>query len=141
MRAVIRTGGKQYRVAVGDVVALERVAAEAGNPVTFDEILMASDGDQAIVGAPLIKEASVAATVEEHTRAPRIIVFKKKRRKNHRKRRGHRQQLTVVRITGINVPGLRENPQQVAKPEPADAAPSPDAPTETPADTSADSPA
>lgn len=105
MHAVIRTGGKQYRVTPGDVVTVERLADNAGATVTFDEVLMVSDGEQSLVGTPLLEDASVTGTVAEQMRAPRVIVFKKKRRKNHRKRNGHRQQLTVVRITDINIPG------------------------------------
>ena len=105
MHAVIRTGGKQYRVTPGDVVTVEHLADDAGATVTFDEVLMVSDGEQSLVGAPLLENVSVTGTVAEQMRAPRVIVFKKKRRKHHRKRNGHRQQLTVVRITDINVPG------------------------------------
>lgn len=130
MHAVIRTGGKQYRVAPGDVVTVERLADDAGATVTFDEVLMVSDGAQSQVGSPLLANASVTGTVAEQMRAPRVIVFKKKRRKHHRKRNGHRQQLTVVRITDINVPG------QTAA-EPADdgpaAAPAPAADDAVPA--------
>ena len=100
MYAVIKTGGKQYRVAENDVVEIERLEAEEGASVEFDQVLMVG-GDEPKVGAPLVEGAKVAGTVLEHVRGPKIIIFKKKRRKNHRRRNGHRQNLTVVRITGI----------------------------------------
>ncbi len=101
MHAVIRTGGKQYRVAEGDVILVEKLVGAAGDAVTFDEVLMLSDDSGSVVGTPLVAKASVKGTVADQARAPKITVFKKLRRKNHRKRQGHRQDLTVVRITGI----------------------------------------
>ena len=97
MFAVIRTGGKQYRVAQGDIIKVERIEAEAGATVTLDQVLMVGEGADAKVGLPLIAGASVAAEVVAQDRGPKVIVFKKKRRKN-----GHRQDLTVLRITGID---------------------------------------
>lgn len=125
MHAVIRTGGKQYRVAAGDVVKVERLAGEAGETVTFDEVLMVSDGEQSLVGSPLIDDVVVTGTVAEQARAPTILVFKKKRRKNYRRRNGHRQHVTVVRITDINLPGASDAaplggnalPQEATSPE------------------------
>lgn len=102
MFAVIRTGGKQYKVAEGDVVKVEKLAADAGSTVTLDEVLMvAGNGSEPKVGTPLVQGASVTATVLEQGRGPKIIVFKKKRRQNYRRKKGHRQDLTVLRITGI----------------------------------------
>ena len=115
MHAVIRTGGKQYRVAPGDVVTVDRLVDDAGATVTFDEVLMVSDGERSIVGTPLLENASVTGTVAEQMRSPRVIVFKKKRRKHHRKRNGHRQRLTVVRITDINM-NVQDH-GETAKPE------------------------
>ena len=131
MHAVIRTGGKQYRVTPGDVVTVERLANDAGATVTFDEVLMVSDGEQSLVGTPLLENASVTGTVAEQMRAPRVIVFKKKRRKHHRKRNGHRQQLTVVRITDINIPddtaaGRPEDGRTDAEPAAEEAVPAAD---------------
>lgn|SRR5690606_18946433 len=101
MYAVVRTGGKQYRVAENDVVVVERIAGEAGDEVTLGDVLMvAGDGDVK-VGAPLVDGAAVKATLVEQTRGDKIIVFKKKRRQNYRRKRGHRQDLSVLRITGI----------------------------------------
>ncbi len=101
MYAVIRSGGRQYRVAEGDVIFVDRLAVEAGQDVVLDQVLMVGGGDGGSIGAPLVAGAAVTATVLEQARAPKIIVFKKKRRKNYRRKRGHRQDLTVLRITGI----------------------------------------
>lgn len=105
MYAIIRSGGKQYRVAQGDVVSVERdaLAGASENKVTFSEVLMVG-GDSPKVGNPLVSGASVAATVVRETRGEKIIVFKKKRRKNHTKRKhGHRQDLIELRIDSINI--------------------------------------
>jgi len=102
MFAVIRTGGKQYKVASGDVIRVERLAVEAGSAIQLDEVLMVGEGGDVSVGTPLVAGASVAAEVVAQDRGPKIIVFKKKRRQNYRRKNGHRQDLTVLRITGIN---------------------------------------
>jgi large subunit ribosomal protein L21 len=101
MFAVIRTGGKQYRVAQDDLVTVEKLAGEPGSVVEFDEVLMIGDGAEVATGAPLVAGAAVSATVVEQSRAAKIIVFKKKRRQNYRRKKGHRQHQTVLRITGI----------------------------------------
>jgi large subunit ribosomal protein L21 len=101
MFAVIKTGGKQYKVAANDVVTIEKLDLEAGNSVTFEEVLMLG-GETPVVGAPTVKGATVTAEVVEQTRGPKVIAFKKRRRKNSRRKRGHRQDLTVVKITAIN---------------------------------------
>jgi large subunit ribosomal protein L21 len=104
MYAVVKTGGKQYRVAPGAVIKVERLEAEVGATIALDQVLMIGDnGDASKVGAPLVDGASVAAEVLEQSRAPNIIVFKKKRRKNYRRKRGHRQLQTVLRIQDIAV--------------------------------------
>jgi large subunit ribosomal protein L21 len=102
MYAVIRTGGKQYRVAPNQVIQVEKLEAEAGSTVEFGEVLMVG-GETATVGKPLVEGAKVTARVLEQTRGPKIIVFKKRRRKNSRRRNGHRQDLTVLRVTDIAV--------------------------------------
>lgn len=102
MFAVIRTGGKQYRVAENDVIKVERLDGESGASVTLDEVLMVGEGDQVTVGAPTVAGASVSAEVVEQGRGPKIIVFKKKRRQNYRRKKGHRQDLTTLKITGIS---------------------------------------
>ena len=105
MYAIIRSGGKQYRVAQGDVVSVERDALSNADKekVTFSEVLMVG-GDQPQVGSPLVSGASVVATVLSENRGEKIIVFKKKKRKNHTKRtHGHRQDLVQLRIESINI--------------------------------------
>jgi large subunit ribosomal protein L21 len=101
MFAVIRTGGKQYRVAKDDVLDIERIDGEAGASVTFGEVLLLG-GASPKSGAPLVSGASVAAEIVAQKRAPKVVAFKKKRRKNTHRKRGHRQQLTTVKITGIS---------------------------------------
>jgi len=101
MYAIIRTGGKQYRVAESDVLKIEKLPGAAGETVAFGEVLMVGAGAEARVGAPLVEGARVTAEILEQARGPKIIVFKKQRRQNHRRKRGHRQDLTVVRITAI----------------------------------------
>lgn len=118
MYAVIRTGGKQYRVAPEDIIEIEKVAGEAGEIVQFGEVLMLG-GDKPQFGAPLIDGASVAAQVIEQKRADKILVFKKKRRKNYRRKEGHRQHLTAVRITEILTGGKKPSKAAAAKPAPA----------------------
>ena len=105
MYAVIKTGGKQYRVEKDAVLRIEKLDFEAGDEVTFDEVLMVGEGAEVQVGAPLVAGASVQATVLEQARGPKIIMIKKRRRKNSRTRRGHRQDLTVVRVTDIQAAG------------------------------------
>lgn len=105
MYAIIRSGGKQYRVAEGDRLEVERdiLGSADQDKVTFSEVLMIG-GDQPKVGSPTVQGASVVATVVRESRGDKVIVFKKKRRKNHTKRKhGHRQELVEVRIDGINV--------------------------------------
>jgi large subunit ribosomal protein L21 len=102
MFAVIRTGGKQYKVAKDDVISVEKLAAEPGATVELTEVLMIGEGAEVSNGAPLLDGASVSATVLEQTRGAKVIVFKKKRRHNYRRKKGHRQHLTVLRITDIN---------------------------------------
>ncbi len=102
MFAVIKTGGKQYKVAAQDVITIEKLPAEAGAVVAFDEVLMVGDADAMKIGAPVVAGAKVEGTVVEQTRGPKTISFKKRRRQNSKRKRGHRQELTVVRITGIH---------------------------------------
>lgn len=101
MYAVIHTGGKQYRVAKNDVIEVEKLPGEAGETIDIGEVLMLGDGPEATIGAPLVDGARVRATILEQMRGPKIIVFKKKRRKNYRRKKGHRQDLTVLRINDI----------------------------------------
>jgi large subunit ribosomal protein L21 len=102
MFAVIRTGGKQYKVAKDDVIAVEKLAGEPGAVLELGEVLMVGgDGAEVATGTPLIAGALVTAELVEHRRADKIIVFKKKRRHNYRRKNGHRQHQTVLRITEI----------------------------------------
>lgn len=101
MFAVIKTGGKQYKVEKDSVLRVEKLDAEAGKTVTLDEVLMVSDGKKTTVGAPAVKGATVTAEVLEQTRADKIIVFKKKRRQNYRRKAGHKQHMTVLKIKDI----------------------------------------
>jgi len=105
MFAVIRTGGKQYKVAKDDVISVEKLAAEPGTVIELGEVLMIGEGAEVETGTPLLARASVAATVVAQTRAPKIIVFKKQRRKNYRRKKGHRQHQTVLRIAEIRGAG------------------------------------
>jgi large subunit ribosomal protein L21 len=101
--AVIRTGGKQYRVTPGDIIRVERVGGEPGAAVEFNEVLMTADDGAMRVGTPLVAGARVTGQVVNHGKAKKILVFKKKRRKNYRRHHGHRQQFTAVRVTQIDV--------------------------------------
>jgi large subunit ribosomal protein L21 len=100
MYAVIRTGGKQYKVEEGDKLQVEKLAAVKGDEITFDEVLFIG-GEEFILGKPVIEGASVKATVVRQMRGPKVVIFKMKRRKGYHKKQGHRQDLTEVSITGI----------------------------------------
>src|SRR5439155_20631238 len=114
MFAVIKTGGKQYRVAVEDKLKVEKVAGEPGEIVQFGEVLLVG-GDTVTLGTPTVAGATVAAEVLEQGRGPKGIAFKKGRRKNSRRKRGHRQELTLVRITEIPTDGAQ--PSKTARPK------------------------
>ena len=101
MYAVIRSGGKQYKVSKDDIISVEKLTAEAGDKISIDEVLMISEKDNLILGDPIIKGATVNAEVLEQTRAKKIIIFKKKRRQNYRRKNGHQQNLTTLKIVDI----------------------------------------
>lgn len=101
MHAVIRTGGKQYRVAEGDILRVEKLDVEAGSEIDLDDVLLISDGDKVRVGTPLLEGKAVSAQVQNHARADKIEVIKFKRRKKYRRNHGHRQHYTQIRITSI----------------------------------------
>ncbi len=124
MYAVIKTGGKQYRVAKDDVIVVERLAGAAGDKIEIDQVLMLDDGAGPTLGTPLVDGARVAATVLDQSRGDKIIVFKKKRRKNYRRTMGHRQDLTVLRITDILAKGKKARARKKAEDDapPAEAA-------------------
>jgi len=105
MYAVIKTGGKQYRVANGDVIAVEKLAGDPGSTVSLAPVLMLNDDKSSTVGTPIVEGAAVSAEVLEQTRGDKIIVFKKKRRKGYRRTMGHRQDVTVLRITDVTGKG------------------------------------
>ena len=120
MFAVIKTGGKQYRVAANDVIAVAKLEGEPGAEVTFGEVVMMAKGDSIELGAPLLKDVSVTGEVVEQKRGPKVIAFKKRRRQNSRRKRGHRQDFTLVRITAIAgekaEPKARKAPKAAAAP-------------------------
>ena len=101
MYALVKTGGKQYRVAKDDTILVERIAADEGAEVILNDIVMLADGDKVTIGTPKVEGAAVSATVMRQTRGPKIIIFRRKRRKNHRRTQGHRQDLTLLKINDI----------------------------------------
>ncbi|KKB07642.1 50S ribosomal protein L21 [Devosia chinhatensis] len=139
--AVIKTGGKQYKVAANDVIKIEKLDAEAGDIVTFDEVLMVGD----TIGAPLVEGALVAAELVETRKQKTVIIFKKRRRHNSRRRNGHRQLLSTVRITEILTGGAKPTIKAAAKAETTEAvtekAPAKKATKKTEADAAAEAPA
>ncbi len=102
MYAVLETGGKQYRVVAGDTLEIERLAIDAGKPVTFDRVLMVNKDGTVTIGAPTVTGATVVADVVEHIRGEKKLTFKMKRRKGYHKSIGHRQELTIVKVKEIN---------------------------------------
>src|SRR5947209_16116708 len=115
MFAIVKTGGKQYRVAPGDQIVVERIVGEVGAEVALEEVLAISDGDVSAIGRPTLANASVRARIVQQPRGTKVIVFKKKRRKNYRRKHGHRQELTVLRIEAIN--RASEAPSEAAAPQ------------------------
>jgi large subunit ribosomal protein L21 len=99
--AVIETGGKQYRVSEGDTITVERLGDEAGSEITIDRVLMIGGNGATKIGTPVVDGASVTATIDEHKRGEKIVVFKYKAKKRYRRKTGHRQELTRLTITGI----------------------------------------
>lgn len=135
MYAVIKTGGKQYRVAEDDVIHVEKIKADAGETIELNEVLMVAGDGTPRIGTPFVDGAIVAAEVVEQTRGAKIVVFKKKRRKSYRRKKGHRQDLTALRILGIGLdgkkPAKKAAPKKAAAPKadakPADKKPAKDA--------------
>ena len=121
MFAIIRTGGKQYRVKPNDVLKVEKVDGAAGDTITFSDILAVGSDAGTTVGAPLVAGASVSATVIAQDRLDKIIIFKKRRRQNSRRKNGHRQEVTVLRVAGITADGHLDHPK--AAPTAAEATP------------------
>ena len=124
MYAVVKTGGKQYRVAKDDKIVVDRLIGEDGDSIVLDQVLMMTDGDKVTVGSPVIEGAAVGATVLRQTRGPKIMVFRRKRRKNFRRIRGHRQDLTLIQINEIAPDGkLKAAPKKATAKTEAKAAP------------------
>ena len=126
MYAVVKTGGKQYRVTKDDTILVEKLDAEEGQKVTLSDVMLLGEGDNVTVGTPVVANASVEAQVVSQTRGPKIIIFRRKRRKNHRRTQGHRQDLTLLKITDINTsakkaaaPAKKAAAPKTAKAEPA----------------------
>jgi large subunit ribosomal protein L21 len=126
MFAVIKTGGKQFRVAANDVVTVPKLEGEAGSSISFDNVLTLSHADGIEVGAPGVAGAVVAAEIVEQTRGPKVIAFKKRRRQNSRRKRGHRQDLTVIRIGSFTLNGTALKAAEAATPAIESASPAPD---------------
>ncbi len=126
MFAVIKAGGKQYRVAAEDVIRIDRVAAEPGEVIEFGEVLLLG-GDLPVIGSPTIAGATVAGEVLQHTRGDKVIAFKKRRRKNSRRKRGFRHDFSVIRITEILTDGAKPSKTPPARPQRAPKAPKPKA--------------
>lgn len=112
MFAIIRTGGKQYKVAANDIIKIEKLEAAAGDVIEFPDVLMMGQGSTVKVGSPLVANAKVCGAVLEQIRDDKVIIFKKNRRHNYRRKNGHRQYLTVVRITDILEEGSTKEPSQ-----------------------------
>jgi large subunit ribosomal protein L21 len=125
MFAVVRTGGKQYRVAANDVIAVEKLDAEPGAVVALTDVLMVGNETAQTAGTPIVAGATVAAEVVKQTRAKKVVVFKKKRRKDYRRTLGHKQQLTVLRITEILTDGKKPETRAAATSEAKPAAKKP----------------
>ncbi len=119
MYAVIKTGGKQYRVAPNDKITVERLPGEAGSKIELDQVLLVNDGETTTAGTPLVAGAMVAAELVEQARGDKIIVFKKNRRQGYRRTRGHRQDLTVLRIEEILTDGKKPAAKKKAAPKKA----------------------
>jgi len=101
MYAVVNSGGKQYKVQEGEILRVEKISGDVGNPVTFDRVLMFSDGENVSIGQPLLDDVSVEGHIVEQGKAKKILVFKYKRRKRYRRKKGHRQEFTAVKIDTI----------------------------------------
>jgi len=117
MFAIIKTGGKQYKVQVGDVLSIERLPAGAGKTALFDQVLLLADDKETLIGTALIEKAVVRAAVIENFKGEKVIVFKKQRRKQYRRTRGHRQELTRVKILNIVADAALLPPVETIEPE------------------------
>ncbi len=116
MYAVIETGGKQYRVQEGDVITVEKLKVSAGDDITFDKVLVLSDGDKVQVGTPILESAKVFGTVVENGKGEKVIIFKYKAKKDYRKKQGHRQPYTMVKIESLSADGKPAEKKAAVKP-------------------------
>jgi large subunit ribosomal protein L21 len=118
MFAIIKTGGKQYRVAPGDQIVVERIAGDVGFEIVLPEVLALGGNGNPVIGKPFVADAAVSARIVQQPRGNKVIVFKKKRRKNYRRKRGHRQELTVLKIQAIRSGATAADPAPPADPAP-----------------------
>jgi large subunit ribosomal protein L21 len=119
MYAVVNTGGKQYKVQQGEILRVEKIPGEVGSPVTFDRVLMFSDGENVSIGQPVLEDVAVEGHIVEQGKAKKIIVFKYKKRKRYRRKQGHRQEYTAVQIDSIAAKGAKSRaPEKEAEPKP-----------------------
>ncbi len=123
MFALVRTGGRQYKISPGEVCKVDRMAVEPSSSVVLDEVLLVSEGDEVTVGTPLVDGANVACTVVRHERGPKVRVFRFKAKKGYRKRSGQRRELTVLRVDGVSPDGKRMTMAEVVAPTKAAAKP------------------
>src|SRR5215472_3516520 len=136
MFAIVKTGGKQYRVAPGDQIVVERIKGDVGSQVSLSEVLAIGGNGVPVIGTPLVADAAVSARIVQQPRGTKVIVFKKKRRKNYRRKRGHRQELTVLKIEAIR---SAQSPSAPSEPSPSvesttmESGPAESGPAETPA--------
>jgi len=130
MYAVVRTGGKQYKVAPGDVILVEKLDGEAGAEIKLEDILLVNDGTTTVIGSPTVEGAAVTASIIEQGRGDKVLVFKKKRRQNYRRTKGHRQDLTVLRILDVAGAGAKKKKAAAKKPAAKKAAAKKEAPAE-----------
>ena len=131
MFAIVKTGGKQYRVAPGDQIVVERIAGDVGSEISLSEVLAIGGNGTAVIGTPLVTDAAVSARILRQPRGTKVIVFKKKRRKNYRRKRGHRQELTVLRIDAIRTGSTASEPVEPAPPIESGSAPVESGPIES----------
>jgi len=113
MFAVFKTGGKQYKAAPSDVLKVEKLDGSVGDKVTFADIMMVVDGDKMLTGSPNVDKAKVVAEIIVQGKDKKIIIFKKKRRQNYRRKKGHRQEVTIIRVTSIEAPGMKAEAKKV----------------------------
>ena len=120
MYAVVNTGGKQYKVQQGEILRVEKIPGDVGSPVTFDRVLMFSDGEDVSIGQPVLENIAVEGHIVEQGKAKKIIVFKYKRRKRYRRKQGHRQEFTAVQIDSITAKEAKtkEAPEKTDEPKP-----------------------